>query len=521
MRCPKCGNKSLNKGGNARGKQRYHCLDKKCDWHGTHPVGVEDSQSIGIPHQEVEGIHDRITSGKVKRFVVTSAQNATPIWAPFFRALLSYCKHKNAQLVVIPYRYKNPTSIWSEKAKTDDWWASELTPYLYDRRVELCESLVLLADIKTQPTGDQPLQGFETLTGPRSAIIGHPKLALKTVPTPQQRFPKILTSTGAITKKNYIPSKAGKKGEHHHTFGACVVEIGERGMFFVRQLNAIRNGSFCDLDYEYHPSRTPRKIKAAGLVMGDTHVDFADPDAVSATFGPDGILSVLKPKVLVWHDVLDFYSRMHHHSGEVFTNYAKHHAGRDNVEQEIDRAFAFIDQHSPDGTKNVFVYSNHPDMLARWVKGTDPRTDPENCVFWAKTFEAMCLGTRMTEIGTATIDPFAWWAAKKLGCYRRSRFLAPDESCQIKGIEVGYHGHAGPGGARGTLNAFTKIGTKSVIGHSHVPGINDGAYQVGTTSRLKLDYVNGPTAWLHAHCAVYQNGKRSLIIIVKDKWRIK
>ena len=87
--------------------------------------------------------------------------------------------------------------------------------------------------------------------------------------------------------------------------------------------------------------------------------------------------------------------------------------------------------------------------------------------------------------------------------------------------EVGYHGHFGPGGARGTLKAFTKIGAKSVIAHLHVPGIDKGAYQVGTTSKLKAEYVKGPHAWLHTHCVIYPNGKRSLINIIDGKWRLE
>ena len=425
----------------------------------------------------------------------------------------------NAQLVVIPYRYKNPTSMWTAQAENDDWWAAELLPYIYDKRINIGPHLTLLADIKAQPTSVRPLSGFESMTGPRSAIVGHPKLELLTVPTPQQNMAKILVTTGAVTEKNYIPSKAGKKAEFHHTHGASVVELADDGTFFVRQINAAHDGSFCDLDYEYTPHGLPTKCYIEALDMGDTHVDFADPTAVEATFGEEGIINTLRPKYLVWHDVLDFYSRNHHHEKEVFINYVKHQEGRNNVEQEVDRCFAFIDKHSPPWCKNIFVYSNHPDGLARWVKSADPKLDPENCVFWAKTFAAMCEGSQMTNVGISTIDPFAWWAKQKLGCYKRSKFLAPDESYMIKGIETGYHGHYGPGGSRGALRQFTKIGAKSVIGHSHAPGINEGAYQVGTTSHLTADYVKGPTAWLHAHCAIYKNGKRSLIIIVNGKWR--
>ena len=81
-----------------------------------------------------------------------------------------------------------------------------------DRRVAIHKHLTILGDIKTQPTATNPTQGFESLAGSASAIIAHPKIELITVPTPQASLPKILTTTGAITVKNYIPGKAGKKG---------------------------------------------------------------------------------------------------------------------------------------------------------------------------------------------------------------------------------------------------------------------------------------------------------------------
>jgi hypothetical protein len=73
-------------------------------------------------------------------------------------------------------------------------WAPDLAPYIMDRRVDLWRNLTLLADIRTQPTATRPLEGFETLTGPRSAIIGHPKLELVTVATPESRMATILTT---------------------------------------------------------------------------------------------------------------------------------------------------------------------------------------------------------------------------------------------------------------------------------------------------------------------------------------
>jgi hypothetical protein len=132
----------------------------------------------------------------------------------------------------------------------------------------------------------------------------------------------------------------------------------------------------------------------------------------------------------------------------------------------------------------------------------------------------MCLESKMTKTGAQTIDPFAWWGKQKLQCAERTVFLEPDQSYQIKGIEVGYHGHYGPGGARGTIKAFGKIGAKPVIGHGHSPGIKDGVYQTGTNSQLRLEFVRGPSSWLHTDCLIYSNGKRTLLNVIDGKWRV-
>jgi hypothetical protein len=81
------------------------------------------------------------------------------------------------------------------------------------------------------------------------------------------------------------------------------------------------------------------------------------------------------------------------------------------------------------------------------------------------------------------------------------------------------HGHLGANGARGGLRGFSKLGVKTIVGHSHTPGIIEGAYQVGTSSHLKLEYNDGPSSWLNTHALVYPNGKRTLINIIKGKWR--
>lgn len=521
MYCAKCGSDKIIKFGinktTRNGAQRYHC--NGCNTDDVAVTKTESELMAGLPSQTIDALHERVLAGESKIYAITAAQNATPVWRPFFNSLLSCCEHNDIQLLTIPFRYHNPTSIWSNKAKEDDWWAKDLHPYLFDRRVDIGEHLTILGDVKIRPTAIRPTAGFETVTGNRSAILGHPKIEFLTIPTPDKRLPKIIATTGAITKKNYIPSKAGKRAEHHHAFGAAIIEIGKDGIFFLRQINATHNGSFCDLDIEYRPYKKPRKIRAAGIVLGDLHEEHVDPQAAKAVFGRGGMLEVLRPKEIVWHDILDCYSRTHHHDGQVFINYVKHHNNLNNVQDEMNRAFAFIDKNTPKYAKNIFVYSNHSDMLARWVKRTDPRTDLENCVFWAETFVAMCEGSRLVPGGVETIDPLAHWAKTNLKCFNKSTFLSLKDNHLIKDIEVGYHGHIGLNGARGTAIGFSKIGVKTVTGHIHTPGIIEGAYRVGTMSYLGLDYTAGPSSWLHCHCVIYPNGKRSLLISVGDEWR--
>ena len=522
LQCPKCGSKAVSKGGQEsskdgkRGVQRYRC--KPCKWNGTRPVGIEKIEAQGVDRKKAKALyaHVKRNYGR-KRYVITSAQNATPVNRPFLDTMLGYCRHRGAQLIVIPYRYKNPTSMWSARAKGDDWWAPELKPFLLDYRTRLNSNLMLLGDIKTQPTASSPLDGFASISGSDSAIIGHPKIALNTIPTPQSRLPKILTTTGAVTVKNYIPGKAGKKGEHHHSFGATVAELNGKA-FHLRQINAVRDGSFCDLDYEYR-ARERERAAIAALVMGDSHIKFIDPRVVQATFiGRNSMVRKLRPAQLVWHDAIDFYNRNHHHRGEPFINYAKHHFGHGNVERELDEGFAFIDAHTPPSVTNVFAPSNHPDALARWVKECDPRADPENAIFWAETFKVMCAKAEWTKTGAKTVDPFVYWAKKKLKCVDRCVFPSRDQSHMILGIDCGYHGDKGANGGKGTLKSFANIGVKTVTAHGHAPGIDGGAYRVGTSSYYALEYASGPSSWLHTHCAIYRNGKRSLLNTIDGEW---
>lgn len=512
-KCPKCGVPMWGRGKAGSGRQRWGCKE-----HGrtTDPSRVKPTVRIAKQEEKIEFT----SKTNSKTLVITWAQNATPAHKGFTVALRAYCKANNADLLVIPGRYQNATSRWTASQENEQWWDKELTPYLHNQRTSLNKNLMLLADINAQPTATTPLSGFESITHGESGILGHPKLQMTVIPTPHQRFPKILTTTGACTVENYSNSKAGKKGEFHHVIGAVVIDLDHGGRFHLRHINARRDGAFCDLDMAYYPDGSVKKAGPyQGLVFGDAHPAFADPKVVDATFGPSGLVSRLNPRTLVVHDLLDSYAVNPHHIGNPFIAHAKRKAGNDDIRREVEATLTWLKEKAA-GRPVVIVPSNHDDMLSRWIKRADWKEEGVNKEFYLETALMMLRGTKMTKTGTMTPDPFAYWVeqAKIRDLRFDVRALNRNESFMIGDIECGLHGHEGPNGARGSLKNLSKLGVKVISGHSHTPGIEAGHYKAGTMTFLNLEYTGPVSSWLNAHVAITPMNKRVIFICVDGEF---
>lgn len=450
-----------------------------------------------------------------QRYVVTYAQNATPVHEGFLAALQTYCTENDAVLVVIPGRYHNPTSLWSRDAQHADWWDAAVVPYLFAGRHTIAgAALTIYGDMSIQPTAERPLSGLQIFAGGNSAVFGHPRLQFVSVAT-ATRQARFLTTTGACTIPNYTDSKIGKKAEAHHVLGASVVEI-EAKRFHVRQLNANdTTGAFIDLDREYTATGSKAAPHAAALILGDIHVDKKQQAVLDATlYAANSIAATVKPELIVYHDVLDFAARNHHHRNDPMDRY-KRATGRavDSIEAELKDVLAFL-QRTPAGAQPIVVASNHDDAFDRWLRDTDPRTDPVNASLyhrmWHKLIEAL---DRKDE----------WVPALELYCelekHMRTRFIRRNEDFRIKDIVCGLHGDKGINGARGTVAAYAKLGVKTVVGHHHTPYILDGCYAVGVTGSLDHGYNFLPSSWAHSHVIIYSNGKRTLVHVIDGTWR--
>lgn len=442
----------------------------------------------------------KLYNNSAKYYIVTSAQNATRIHSPFWKNIKAYADFLNAEIEVIPIRYRNPTSNFQDLP--NDWWDDQLVDHLIANRHSLHKNLTVVADLKIQPTACTPLSGIEGLTKEDSCIIGHPRQHFLTVPTLDKQEDKFLLSTGSVTLENYTDSKSGKKGEFHHTFGFVIVEIKDDSTFYIRQVSANKNGSFYDLDRFVESGSVTQSQCVEAIVLGDLHLGKHDPYSVDQSYK---MIDRFKPKNVILHDIMEGASISHHEKRDPFIALNRELDGSWDLEQEIKLSIDFletiIDYHP------VIVKSNHDDFVDRWLLDNDWRKE-KNKYAYLKYSKLKADGELPKGILPYNIEQKF---GKKVTC------LTEDDSFKIKGIELAVHGHIGNGGSRGSAVQFKRLNTKLITGHTHSPLKLDNLTTVGTLTKKRMGYNKGLSSWASANALVHKNGKSQLILIFKDQ----
>ena len=439
---------------------------------------------------------------KSKFYLVTSAQNATPINKSLLQNMEAYAEFLNASIVCIPIRYKNPTSVFSDLK--EEYWNQDIEKYLVARRDKVHKYLTILGDLKTQPTAAMPLTGIEGLTGLESSIIGHPRQHLKTMPVLEGYPSKVLMSTGSITLSNYTDSKIGKKSDFHHTYGFIVIEVRDEETFHIRHVSASKNGEFYDLDYFVSKGEVQKDSEAVDtLVLGDVHVGSVCDDSIKATYK---MLERFNPKNVVLHDLADGYSISHHDAHNPFVLLEKERDNKNSIENELEECLKFLKplvKYNP-----IVIRSNHNDFFDRWLMNTDWRKE-NNKYAYLKYAKLRADGFLVKGI-------LAWEIQEKFG--DNIKCLDSNKSFRIKGIEVSQHGDLGANGSRGSANQFKTLNTKIITAHSHTPMKIDGFSSVGTLTNLRLSYNKGLSNWLNSNIIIHKNGKNQNLLIIKGKF---
>lgn len=448
------------------------------------------------------------------KFVITSAQNNAEVDEEFLNALHTYCATNDAALIIIPTKLK----IVGDLNETVFDYGPSIQPYLVENTIEFpMNKLCILGGMKITPTASNPLSGKDARSKGDSLIFGHPQYQMRTLARGVDRkYPPILSTTGSITKRRYATTNTGEIAKFNHSMGAVVIELTKTD-FFIRNLNYDEgNRGFYDMNEWYGQSGVElHEENVTAIVTGDSHVIFHDKEVYDGTFGPDGMLDILRPKYIVRHDILDFHARSHHGTHDHFLEYSKNMSGYNNVEKELNGVVDFLNNTTREGMINIVVCSNHDTHLDRWILSGEFAKDAIN----AK------LGHYISYMKYQHMDENDGESCTGLSAFCRGKlknetiFLKEPDTFKLHGIELAFHGHAGLNGSRGSAAQFSRMPDKMVVGHSHSPQTNKGCYQVGTSSVFNMDYVKSPSSWDHVHCLIYRNGKRQMIHLRNGKFR--
>ncbi len=474
----------------------------------------------------------------VKRYFLTSAQNNTSVFKAAWDNIQALCVHLDAQLIVSPFTYHK--QYWSRSGevkpgsvkKTDDdidntWWDQLVMPYLMLEPLQLGKSLIFVAGMNILPTAVNPLSGLELHTGRQSAVYPHAKMQLSSVASGKFEGTKLMYTTGAVTKRNYLQKKIGQTAEPHHCYGGLIVEIDEAGSFFVRQVQADEKGVIHDLDLRVQGGEVFTNNPVEAITWGDIHAYKMDPQVEESCWGDGGMLDTLQPKHQFFHDVFDMYARNHHERKNPHRMFERKVLGIEAIALEADITADFLKKADRPWCKSIAVKSNHDDAFEKWLQSSECVLDRDvaNLQLW---HEGNLVWLNEAQRSNHRFLPIEW-LLQRHGAPKHIQFLREDESyiiCKDQtawdgrgGIECGMHGHLGVNGAKGSLRGFSKMGRRTNTADKHAAGIFNGAYQAGVSGKLDMWYNKGPSTWSQSHIITYPNGMRSIVTMWKGRWR--
>jgi len=495
------------------------------------PLGKHTMGQISGPvaKQRVKALKTKRMRSSV--YILTDAQNNTNVHAGLWANLLELAACDGATILVGTTYYhkrgfgtRNAIDPKSKRDQDEIWFDPKVVPYIKAERVEIAKGLVWCGELTNiLPTAERPLQGLENYTGRASMIVPHTHLALQSIAGVGGSGAKLNYTTGTVTLRNYITSKAGYKAEFHHTYGALLVEVDDEGHWWVRQLVADSEGTIHDLDRKVENGKVTEGHRVEAITCGDIHIEQIDPVVRDVVWGKDGVMDTLRPKQQHIHDLLDMYPRGHHIAKDPYKIFLRYAEGKDSVERAVTQAADFLREIHRKDTVTVVVPSNHDRHLSRWLAENDGRKDPVNASYWSRLNAQVVEWIRKNKVEPDVLELAVRSVPGMLT--HPVQFLPSDSSYVIckdfgGGIECGLHFDQGPNGARGTVRSFSRlIGRRSNGGHSHSAGIDGGAWQAGTFSKLKLEYNHGPSSWSHSFIITHENSKRQIITIFNGKWR--
>ncbi|MDD1442775.1 hypothetical protein MEO93_20915 [Dolichospermum sp. ST_sed3] len=433
-----------------------------------------------------------------KYFLISCAQNSTDVNIPFLRNMESYAEYINGEILIIPIRYHNPTSLpQNSGVKQQDHWSNSIASYLTLKRLKLNNNVVVFGDVKIQFTNSNPLNGFESLSNNGTGILAHSRVHMKSLPVIDTSNPKLLFSTGICTIPNYTDTRIGKISEFHHCYGFVLVEIVDDTTYYIRQVVAKQDGSFNDLYYNVSNQIVKRNKACNVLVKGDIHYGNHDENVMNQSLNV--LATKLKPNQMILHDVFDGYSINHHEKD----NWIKQYKNKDySLKKEIDNLITWLQ--SIKHLNPVIVFSNHDDFLNRYIINNDVRNNIKNAMEYLEYAKVLL----NDEAPNGLIAHIVNKIIPTIKC------LGRNDSYLVDGWQLAVHGMDGANGSRGSITQFKKLNTRIITGHTHSVSRIDGALVVGTNSKLDMGYNVGLSNWVQSDVIIHNDSKAQHIFYI-------
>lgn len=464
-------------------------------------LGLKEKIDIE-PEQYVKASKRKIDKTK-QVFFVTWGQNNTPVHDGLYKSMEAYAKYHNASIHIILGRYKNPTSVFQDAEQ--EFWCEEVEKYMDANRHNLHKYVSIMGDVKIQPTAVNPMSGMQGLSGVNSCIFGAPKVQMESIPVLEGNQPKVMYTTGAITKNNYTDSKSGKLGEFHHVLGFTIIEIKDNETFFIRQVTADdKTGNFSDLYFKVTDGKVSKINTCSAIILGDLHLGEHDEKVLDKTLNV--LFKKLKPANVVLHDVFNGHSISHHEAKDPFRLYQRELDGTNSVKVEVDFMLKWLEK--VEQYNVTIVRSNHDDFIDRWLINNDWKKNIKNALEYIEYSHALLKGDAPKGI-------IPYLIGKK---FPKMKTLDRSTSFKVKDWELGNHGDIGANGSRGSLLQFRKLNTKCVVAHYHSPGRKDGSLAVGTSTKLRVGYNLGPSSWIQSHVLIHDDGRAQHINFINGEY---
>lgn len=386
-----------------------------------------------------------------------------------------------------------------------------ISPLIFEKGIETISgemklnANLKLYDTRILPQQINPFTGMNRkLSRDYSYILPSPKIRYESIAT-NSKYPRAFLSTGMLTHPNYKEHTAhGRKAVEQHQYGFVYVEILDNQIFKAYQIESTQKGDFQHLTRKYHSGQV-MDTQPEALILGDWHNGDTDPWVRKESIK---MISELKPKRVVFHDIFNGHSINHHEKGQLLAELRNLRDNRIYLEDEMRAVYNeiwYFCEKYPD-TKFIVVRSNHDDFLEKYINHKMFIDDPKNFLFTCSIIprirdeKKIPLQEALSLIGDLPTNV---------------RFTQQDESLRVYGIELANHGHLGANGSKGSPNQFNSLNLKMITGHTHSPKLMENGMVVGTSTHLKLGYTHGASSWLNAHGILYSNGKYGLLTLIR------